>query len=251
MQALLSDIHGNLEALEAVLADAEAHRVNKILYLGDTVGYGPNPLECLKLSMSWPVALQGNHDYAAILTNDDLSGFAISAAKSLLWARSFFDTPVDGARCKEFLTERPRSYVEAETLFVHGSPRNPLHEYLFPEDIDNQRKMERIAENLARLCFNGHTHVPGIFRESKPQAWEFINPEDGGPGFRPDGRKTLCNVGSVGQPRDGDWRACYVLWDGSVIRFRRVEYDVEKTVQKIYANPELDNFLGDRLREGR
>ena len=69
--------------------------------------------------------------------------------------------------------------------------------------------------------------------------------------YRLDGRKTLCNVGSVGQPRDGDWRACYVLLDGETIRFRRVEYDIDTTVKKIYDIPDLDNFLGDRLREGR
>jgi diadenosine tetraphosphatase ApaH/serine/threonine PP2A family protein phosphatase len=78
-----------------------------------------------------------------------------------------------------------------------------------------------------------------------------MSSEELGDAHRLDGRKTICNVGSVGQPRDGDWRACYVLFDGETIRFRRVEYDVDTTVEKIYAIPELENFFGDRLREGR
>ena len=107
--------------------------------------------------------------------------------------------------------------------------------------------MERIFALVDRYCFQGHTHVPGIFTESL----QFLSPEEFDYVYRLDGRKTLCNVGSVGQPRDGDWRACYVLLDDNVIRYRRVEYDIETTIKKVYAVPELDNFLGDRLRDGR
>ena len=108
--------------------------------------------------------------------------------------------------------------------------------------------MERIFALVDRYCFQGHTHVPGIFTErpvssTAPKKIEYA--------YKLDGRKTLCNVGSVGQPRDGDWRACYVLLDDDTIRYRRVEYDIETTIKKIYAVPDLENFLGDRLREGR
>jgi diadenosine tetraphosphatase ApaH/serine/threonine PP2A family protein phosphatase len=153
----------------------------------------------------------------------------------------------------EFVASRPRSHLEDDVLFVHGSPRNPLYEYVFPEDIYNPRKMGRLFELFKGSCFAGHTHVPGIFTEDPADPdgfYSFHTPAEVGPVYRLDGRKTLCNVGSVGQPRDGDWRACYVLFDGREIRFRRVEYDVGATVKKIYANPELENFLGDRLREG-
>jgi diadenosine tetraphosphatase ApaH/serine/threonine PP2A family protein phosphatase len=136
-------------------------------------------------------------------------------------------------------------------LYVHGSPRNHLNEYVFPEDIENERKMTRLGEMFGRVCFNGHTHIPGIFIERSLGKWEFIGPEECETGFPIDGHRLICNVGSVGQPRDGDWRACYVLFDGSRIWFRRVAYDVETTIRKIYAVPELENFLGDRLRDGR
>jgi diadenosine tetraphosphatase ApaH/serine/threonine PP2A family protein phosphatase len=154
-------------------------------------------------------------------------------------------------RRAQFLMSRPRSHQEGPLLFVHGSPRNPLNEYVFPEDIYNLKKMGRIAENFERSCFNGHTHIPGVFVKSALGSWECFNPEELGGVYWLDGRKTICNVGSVGQPRDGDWRACYVLLDGDEVRFRRVEYDVKTTIRKIYAIPELENFLGDRLRDGR
>ncbi len=123
----------------------------------------------------------------------------------------------------DFLLGLPRSHLEGEVLYVHGSPRNHLNEYVFPEDIYNPRKMGRLSENFQRVCFNGHTHVPGIFVERGPEYWQFISPEECGAGFRLNGRKVLCNVGAVGQPRDGDWRACYVLFDGTTIWFRRVD----------------------------
>jgi diadenosine tetraphosphatase ApaH/serine/threonine PP2A family protein phosphatase len=136
-------------------------------------------------------------------------------------------------------------------LYVHVSPRNPLNEYVFPEDIYNERKMTRLGEKLDRICFNGHTHVPGIFLERAPGRWEFVDPSECPSGFSITGRRVICNVGAVGQPRDGDWRACYVLFDGVRIWFRRVAYDVETTIRKIYAVAELENFFGDRLRDGR
>jgi diadenosine tetraphosphatase ApaH/serine/threonine PP2A family protein phosphatase len=107
--------------------------------------------------------------------------------------------------------------------------------------------MEGIFAAVERYCFQGHTHVPGIFTENL----HFHSPEEIDYVYKLDGRKTLCNVGSVGQPRDGDWRACYVLLEDETIYYRRVEYDVNTTIQKIYDIPELENFLGDRLREGR
>jgi diadenosine tetraphosphatase ApaH/serine/threonine PP2A family protein phosphatase len=136
-------------------------------------------------------------------------------------------------------------------LYVHGSPRNPLNEYVFPEDVQNERKMGQLGGKFERVCFNGHTHVPGIFLEDGPERWQFIGPEECASGFPLDRRKVICNVGAVGQPRDGDWRACYTLFDGARIWFRRVAYDVETTIKKIYAVSELDNWLGDRLRDGR
>jgi diadenosine tetraphosphatase ApaH/serine/threonine PP2A family protein phosphatase len=152
---------------------------------------------------------------------------------ALRWTRQELNVPVpdreSAASRWRFLKDRPRIHRERNFLFVHGSARNPLNDYVFPEDIYNQRKMERIFARVERCCFQGHTHIPGIFTEDlqfhTPEEIEFVH--------KLDGRKILCNVGSVGQPRDGDWRACYVLLDGDTIYFRRVKYDIEGTIRKI------------------
>jgi diadenosine tetraphosphatase ApaH/serine/threonine PP2A family protein phosphatase len=253
VKAIISDIHSNLEALIAVLEDIDKHGVSDIYCLGDVVGYGPNPRECIDLVMKCRMVLLGNHDQGAMF---DPEGFNLPAERAIFWTREQLEAPGENRVTKErrweFLAERPRSFRENGILYVHGSARNPLNEYVFPEDIYNQRKMERIFALVERYCFQGHTHVPGIFTEQVAEdLYQFCSPEEIGYVHPLDERKTLCNVGSVGQPRDGDWRACYILLDGDVIRYRRVEYDIETTIQKIYAIPELENFLGDRLRDGR
>lgn len=253
MLAILSDIHGNLEALRAVLADAERHGVDGVYCLGDVVGYGPNPLECLELAMSFGMTILGNHDHAALF---DPAGFSPSAERAIFWTRDQLESSsVPRAlrdRYWEFLAERPRTHREDRGLFVHGSADNPLNEYVFPEDACYQRKMERIFARVERHCFQGHTHLPGVFTEqSGNERYRFATPDETDHTHALDERKTLINVGSVGQPRDLDWRACYVLLDGPRVRFRRVEYDVDTTVRKIHAVPELDPWLGDRLRLGK
>jgi uncharacterized protein (TIGR02996 family) len=247
VKAILSDIHGNLEALEAVLADAARHGATEVYCLGDVVGYGPNPMECLELSMGWKVVLLGNFDWAAV-SGDDLGGWGVrSAADSIFWFRRLLASRDGGEALGTFLAERPRTHEEKAVTFVHGTPRNPLNEYIFPEDIYNRRKMERIFASFPWCCFHGHTHVPGIVTDSL----EYHSPADIGSRWHLGTCKMLCDVGSVGQPRDGDRRASYVLFDGQTIHFRRVEYDLEQTIQKVHAHPELDNILGDRLRDGR
>jgi predicted phosphodiesterase len=253
VKAIISDIHGNLEALEAVLADIDKQNIKEIYCLGDVIGYGPNPRECIDTVMRCQLTLLGNHDQGAMF---DPEGFNPPAEKAIFWTRAQLEAGGENrqkqAKRWEFLAERPRTYKENGFLYVHGSARNPLNEYVFPEDIYNQRKMDRIFALVERYCFQGHTHVPGIFTESLPgDTFQFYAPEDVDHVYKLDSRKTLCNVGSVGQPRDGNWRACYIVLDGETIRYRRVEYEIEKTIQKIYAIPDLDNFLGDRLRDGR
>jgi predicted phosphodiesterase len=248
VKAIISDIHSNLEALQAVLDDIAKQDVDEIYCLGDVVGYGPNPRECIDLVMKCKIVLLGNHDQGAMF---DPEGFNPPAQRAIFWTRAQLEAAIDHREVRErrweFLAERPRTFREDGFLFVHGSARNPLNEYVFPEDIYNQRKMERIFALVDRYCFQGHTHVPGIFTESL----EFHSPEEIDYVYQLDGRKTLCNVGSVGQPRDGDWRACYIMLEGDTIRYRRIEYDIDSTVQKIYNVPDLENFLGDRLRDGR
>jgi diadenosine tetraphosphatase ApaH/serine/threonine PP2A family protein phosphatase len=245
VKALISDIHSNLEGLQAVLDDARSQGVEEIYCLGDVIGYGPNPRECIDLVMDCRICLLGNHDQGALF---DPEGFNTGAERAIFWTRDQLESPgADNMRRCEFLGERPRFHREDPFLFVHGSPRNPLNEYVFPEDIYNQRKMEKIFSLVDRYCFQGHTHVPGVFTESL----SFHMPDQIGYQYHLGDEKVMINIGSVGQPRDGDPRACYVLLDDHEVRYRRVEYDVNTTVEKIYAIPELDNFLGDRLREGR
>lgn len=255
MRAIISDIHGNIEGLEAVLADIKRRNITEIYCLGDIVGYGPNPRECIDLVMSTKMCLLGNHDQGALF---DPEGFNAGAERAIFWTRKMLETgdKKGNERRWEFLGELPRIHREPNFMFVHGSARNPLNEYVFPEDVFNQRKMERIFGLVNRYCFQGHTHIPGVFTEDL----NFQRPEDISNAHTFDEQKTLVNVGSVGQPRDADNRASYVVLDqslsetdgrGTVVSFHRVEYDFEKTAEKIYAIPELDNFLGDRLRDGR
>ena len=247
MKALISDIHSNLEAFEAVVDDIKKQGIKEIYCLGDIVGYGPNPCECLDLVIeNCRVCLLGNHDQGALF---DPEGFNTGAERAIFWTRAQLESGDSTQNQKrwDFLGELPRTYKEDGLLYVHGSARNPLNEYIFPEDIYNQRKMERIFALVERHCFQGHTHVPGIFTETLC----FYSPEEVDYKYFLSDVKTLVNVGSVGQPRDADPRACYVVLDGKQLIYRRVEYDVEKTIRKIYEIPELDNFLGDRLRQGR
>lgn len=309
-RALISDIHGNLEALEAVLEDIRSQNVDEIFCLGDIIGYGPNPKECIDLVMEHcKVTLLGNHDQGAMY---DPLGFHQGAEKAIFWTRAQLESPRDRERNDErweFLNELPRTYRVDHFLFVHGSPRNPLGEYIFPDDIYQHRKMERLFQLVEKYCFQGHTHVPGVFTEN----YQFFSPEEIDYEYVLTDSKAMVNVGSVGQPRDGDSRACYVVLDdgrpagsgggersngshgrasragvggegdsdpetklsgleegsspgsgstaelryesvaapGVRLAFRRVPYDFEATIAKIYEIPELDRFLGDRLRQGR
>jgi predicted phosphodiesterase len=247
-RAILSDVHGNLEALTAVLADVEEQGATQIVCLGDLIGYGPNPRECIDLVMQFDVCILGNHDLGALF---DPEGFSSGAERAIFWTRKQLEDATlrrdDVIRRLDFLAELPRNYREDGLMFVHGSARNPLNEYIFPEDVYNARKIEKIFGVIEQSCFQGHTHVPGVFTHDM----RFFCPEELNHQYVLGEQKTMVNVGSVGQPRDGDPRSCYVLLDDNVVRFRRIEYPLEETIEKIYAISELDNFLGDRLREGR
>lgn len=244
VKAIISDIHGNLEALETVLADIKSKGISEIYCLGDVVGYGPNPCECIDRVKDCTVCLLGNHDQGALFDPD---GFNAGAERAIHWTRDRLERGRGSEERWEFLGELPRMRREPGFLFVHGSARNPLNEYVFPEDIYNQRKMERIFCLVEKYCFQGHTHIPGVFTEDL----NFARPEEIDFEYDLTDQKTLVNVGSVGQPRNGDNRSSYVILDGNHLSFQRVEYDFEKTAAKIYEIPELDNFLGDRLRDGR
>lgn len=248
--ALISDIHGNFEALNAVLNDIESVKVDQIYCLGDIVGYGPNPCECLdKVMTICQKVVMGNHDQAALFDPD---GFNPIALRAIYWTRDQLDSKGQRANVNkrwDFLSELPTFFEEEDVLFVHGSPRDPTNEYVFPETIYDSSKMKHLFSRVNRICFQGHTHMPGVFTVDQ----EFIEPADCSGVFKFGSEKFMINVGSVGQPRDENWRACYTVFDSqaNTIEFRRVEYDFEKTIEKIYREEELNNTLGDRLRTGR
>ena len=254
MKAIISDIHSNFEALQAVLKDIEQQGVSEIYCLGDVVGYGPNPRECLDLVMQCKVVLLGNHDQGAMFDPDGFNG---PAERAIFWTREQLEAVADSRQAKEkrweFLAERPRTFRENGLLFVHGSARNPLNEYVFPEDIYNQRKMERIFALVEQLLLPGphprprHLHRTGRRRRlSVPQPRRDRLPA---PPRRPQDAVQRRLRRPAARRRLA--RLLHPAGRRHVIRYRRVEYDIETTIKKVYAVPELDNFLGDRLRDGR
>jgi len=252
-RAIISDIHGNLEALTAVLEDIEQQNVDEIFCLGDVIGYGANPLECLDLVMKKvKICLIGNHEQGALFDPDGFNG---SAIKAILWTRDQLSKPSEHRDERwEFLNMNPRKYYDEawKALFVHGSPKNPLNEYIFPEDVYNPKKMETIFNLVMHLSFQGHTHVPGVFT----QDFQFLQPADLNYEMElQTDRKYLINVGSVGQPRDYNPQSCYVTVEetelGLHLVYHRVEYPVQEAADKIFQMPELDHILGERLLIGR
>jgi diadenosine tetraphosphatase ApaH/serine/threonine PP2A family protein phosphatase len=249
--AIISDIHGNLEALTAVLEDIERRGIEHIVCLGDVVGYGASPRECLDLVMQHTVvSLCGNHDHAVLY---EPTNFNAGAEKACYWTRQAIEDDCEREgrnRRLAFLGQLPIRYELNDMLFVHASPRKPINEYLFPDDVyANPQKLLLNFERMDKMtCFVGHTHVPGVFVDDP-----FFEPPD-----EMDDRryvigeeKTIINVGSVGQPRDRDPRASYAIVEDNIVEFVRLPYDIETAAAKIRENPCLDDFLGTRLFEGK
>ncbi len=239
MYAVISDIHGNLEALEAVLRDVPED-VETIYCLGDVIGYGANPEECCDVvrGLGMPT-ISGNHDLAVTDLTTDLNWFNPTAAAAVLWTRDHLSE-----NNAEFLRTRPRIMQTAGAIFVHGSIRDP------DEYIINKASAQ---ENLAILkseypgvpiCFFGHTHVKAVAPSPNGAmlGGHTLDLRYGGP--------YLVNPGSVGQPRDGDVFASYVIVDGERVLYRFVEYDIRKAQAKIRAAG-LPELLADRLAVGR
>ncbi|MFH1378044.1 MAG: metallophosphoesterase family protein [Planctomycetota bacterium] len=259
--AIVSDIHANLEAFTMALADIQRMMVDEIVCLGDVAGYGPNPVDCVDIArkrFAWMIC--GNHDVALFMSHP--IGFNKLAARAIAWHKSmlkpgFFS--ITGRKRWKYLEtlemKREENY-NIRTLFVHGSPRDPIMEYVEATDCRDlmgpTEKMQQIFEMGDMLTFVGHSHRPGVVTNDE---YEWHRPED-----LPNGTwqinpavKTLCNIGSVGQPRDGFSESCYVILDddAATLQYRRVAYDVQTTKQKILNNPNLDDRLGARLELGR
>jgi len=246
--AIISDIHGNLEALQTVMNDIVDQGIREIVCLGDVIGYGPNPRECLKIAIdNFRFTLLGNHEQAVV---GEPVGFNPKAMQAVLWTRDQLKDPKHPAEENEkfwkYISGFPTHIEEAKNLYVHASPLEPTTQYLLPNDAMNTELMDEVFAHFSAYCFGGHTHVPGIFTPH----YRFISLSETDYRYLLGVEKALVNVGSVGQPRDGDNRACYVTVDGLELEFRRLEYDFEVTRDKIYATSGLPRILGDRLARG-
>lgn len=246
--AIVSDIHSNIEAFHEVLRDIETHQVDEILCLGDIIGYGPNPRECIEIARNFAFNLLGNHEEAVLFLAED---FNQKARQAVDWTRDQLNSeehPVESNHeMWNFLGDLRKQVERGDVLYVHGSPRIPTREYVMPRDVNNREKMEDIFRMIPKVCFVGHTHVPGVFTED----FQFFHTSMLKNTYTLEDQKVLINIGSVGQPRDGDNRASYVTFDGETVEWHRISYDYDTTMEKIRAAKGLPDYLADRLEEGR
>jgi len=238
---VISDIHANLAALEAVLEDAP--EFDELWCLGDLVGYGPKPNECIERVRSFPhTSLAGNHDWAA-LGKLDLSSFNAVARTANEWTQRQLT-----ARSRTYLNGLSPSLQQGDFALVHASPREPIWEYI----MDTNTARQNFEHFSSPYCLAGHTHVPVFFKlDEEHQRCEALLPPLPEP-VELGEHRAIINPGSVGQPRDGDPRASYALLDISEMSwaFHRVSYPVEITQERMRAKG-LPRRLIDRLEIGR
>lgn len=237
--AILSDIHGNVEALEAVLAEIDRRRPDRIICLGDIVGYGASPNECLaQVRSRCETVLLGNHD-AAASGGPEAARFNIYARVAAEWTMKTLTRDN-----REYLQRLPLTATHDSFFLVHASPACPRDwEYLL-DRFDAEPQFHYFTESM---CFIGHTHQPAIYladpggTKSLPLSEGALDPN----------RRYIVNVGSVGQPRDHDPRACFVLYHESstTLEYVRVPYDIEGAQSKIRA-AQLPEVLAARLATG-
>ena len=240
--AVFSDVHGNLEALEAVLADAARHAPDMYVCLGDVVGYGPDPNECVSRVRALGGGVSaGNHDLAAIGAAD-LETFSPLARIAIEWTASVLSHD-----SRQFLASLPLRLETPAFLAVHGSPRDPVEEYI----LDLPTALAVFAECDFTVCLVGHSHVAGAFMRGQ-------DGRVGATALLPDEAvrlsrtsRYIINTGSVGQPRDGDPRASYLLLDSDLrtATLRRLDYPIAETQVKMAARG-LPEMLAHRLSSG-
>ncbi len=274
LTAIISDIHGNEAALDTTLDYTRAARVERYVCLGDVVGYGARPTECLERIMELCVedardarhpdgpqalapglCLRGNHEQALLEGPED---FNPKARAAIEWTKGEINSGRGEKQRSwawwDFLGELPVSVCDSHALFVHGSPRDPVREYMVPSDVRNTVKMGACFEALARyersLCFIGHSHVPAVYAEDctafRPRGDSDVVPVDEDTHGR-----LIINVGSLGQPRDGDARLSFALFDGRRVTFVRLAYNHDRTASEIRSTPGLPDYLAERLTVGR
>ncbi len=241
---VFSDVHANLEALRAVLRDAKKRQVNRSIFLGDLVGYGPYPNECVELMRSLKNCrcLAGNHDVAALWETSPY-GMSSSAKKAILWT---MDQLSDDN--KKYLESLPDRLDIADMTFVHANPYNPRGwRYV----LDKKYALRSFAATRCRTLFIGHSHRPLLITKKYFFSIDLRAISGSVKIEMKDNKRRIVNCGSVGQPRDRDPRSCYLIYDSrtQMLEFYRVSYGLEKTARAIKA-ADLPVSLGRRLLKG-
>jgi diadenosine tetraphosphatase ApaH/serine/threonine PP2A family protein phosphatase len=239
--AILGDIHANIDALNVVLDDCRAQGVEEYLCTGDVVGYNACPSECLDMvrGLGCPV-MMGNHDYYVCTESLDLDDFNPNAAAVVSWTRGQLSEDQ-----LQWLRDLPFTLTTKGITLVHSTMDRPEN---FGYVFDNLQAAANFMNQKTLVCFHGHTHCPMIYEKSMSDVYR-IDPQD----FKLQmGRKYFINVGSVGQPRDGDPRATYVIYDSAAktVTYRRLEYDVAAAQARI-REAGLPERLAARLALGQ
>ena len=254
--ALISDIHSNIEALSAVWKDIEQNGCDKVYCLGDIVGYGPNPEQCIDIIMhKCDICTMGNHDFGVVKMP---FGFNRFARASIEWTKTRLKPGILSLKKRKvwkWIDSLPHTHEENNVSYLHASPLDPIMDYVKEADVQDMglgigEKIKDIFSKIQRLCFIGHTHKPAVITDD----YQYIIPEeldDYTQTLDPE-RKYLINIGTVGPHRDKINTACYLVFDEeNRITYRRIPYDYETTIKKIEKIEEVDNRLGERLREGK
>lgn len=237
---IFSDIHSNLEALDAALEVYKKEGIERYLCLGDIVSYGPDPSRCIQIVRELKAkVIAGNHEWG-VCAKSKLEDFTDVAQEALVWTKKALKEEE-----RDFLDGLPLTYEEENFILVHASPDSPADFYY----LNNIEEADvSFAALKKQVCFVGHTHRPGVFVERDEELF-----------FKPlkvleleDNKRYIVNVGSIGQPRDRDCRACAVIYDtgAKTIELKRVEYDFRPTQEKILKSG-LPESLAWRLAEGK
>ncbi len=244
--AILADIHSNLVAFQAVLRDIESKGgIDEIWCLGDVVGYGPEPHACIDLLRQYKhICVAGNHDWAAI-GKLDISDFNPHAAQAILWTRQQL-----AAGDVNYLQDLPQKISRGDFTLVHGSPRYPIWEYLEPGWLSMKDVEDNFNRFDTKFCLVGHSHRPIVFQQDSLKRYSVATiPNEIRLSF--ESERLIINPGGVGQPRDGDPRASYAMYDSEaqMVYHYRVNYDITATQQKMLEY-DLPSPLIERLSCG-
>lgn len=237
--AIITDIHGNLEAFDRVYADIKRSKIDKIICLGDIIGYGPDPEKVVEFFVKKKIpCVRGNHEIA-VSDDYELNNFNKYAYDSIILTRKLISE-----KSKAWIKKLPKNLIIAEMLFVHGCPEDDPDTYIVQL---SEKEMKKVFKSMKqKICFVGHTHISLLYSYR-----DRILAEKMGKGevMLEKGKKYIINVGSVGQPRDGNNNAKYAIFDDkkNSVEIRYVAYDIEKTAEKIIRSG-FPRFNAERLR---